>query len=125
MYAPGSNQQSIWWVGNFDPFELMVRDWSPTQKHNVSISGGTEALRYYASLGFQDQDGFYKLRNDNMRRYNGMVNLDAQINDKFKVNIKLSYNATRYDEPLPYSYKRQSVVGHLVSGKNGIRTCLC
>ena len=105
MYAPGSNQQSIWWVGNFDPFELMVRDWSPTQKHNVSISGGTEALRYYASLGFQDQDGFYKLRNDNMRRYNGMVNLDAQINDKFKVNIKLSYNATRYDEPLPYSYK--------------------
>ena len=117
MYAPGSNQQSIWWVGNFDPFELMVRDWSPTQKHNVSISGGTEALRYYASLGFQDQDGFYKLRNDNMRRYNGMVNLDAQINDKFKVNIKLSYNATRYDEPLPYSYKGKPWSVILYQGK--------
>lgn len=105
IYAPGSNQQSIWWVGNYDPFESMVRNWSPTQKHNISVSGGSEVLRYYVSLGFQDQDGFYKLRNDNMRRYNGMANLDAQINKRLSLSIKLSYNATQYNEPKPYSYK--------------------
>jgi len=105
MYVPGTNEQSIWWVGDYDPYDLIVRDWAPIHKHNASLSGGTDAVRYYASFGYQSQDGFYNYRNDNMKRYNGMLNLDTKVNKWFNLSLKLNYNATNYHEPLPYSYK--------------------
>ncbi|TDS12177.1 TonB-dependent receptor [Sphingobacterium paludis] len=105
MYVPGTNEQSITWVGDYNPYDLIVKDWAPIQKHNVSLSGGTEALRYYGSFGYQDQDGFYNYRNDNMKRYNGMLNVDAKVNTWFNIAFKLNYNATNYHEPLPYAWK--------------------
>ena len=43
-----------------NPFEEVVRDWTPLQKHTASISGGTAKSRYYLSLGYQHQEGMYK-----------------------------------------------------------------
>lgn len=103
IYTPGSTT-SIEWVGDFDPYELMVKEWAPTQKHTVSVSGGTDVVRYYASFGYQDQEGFFKSRTDVLKRYNGMLNLDAQLTKRLNVGIKLSYNLTDYNEPLSYSY---------------------
>lgn len=103
MYTPGSTT-SIEWVGDFDPYELMVKEWAPTQKHTVSAAGGTDAIRYYASFGYQNQEGFFKSRTDVMKRYNGMANLDIQLTKRLYVGVKLSYNATNYNEPLSYGY---------------------
>ncbi len=44
-----------------------------TQNHNLGFSGGTDNLTYFASLGMQDQDGI--LKNSNLKRYTGRVNL--------------------------------------------------
>ena len=50
---------AIQWVGNTRPYEELVKDWTPTQKHNLSISGGGDKISYYISLGMQDQKGMY------------------------------------------------------------------
>ena len=43
--------EAIQWVGNTNPYKELVKDWTPTQKHNLSISGGGERMSYYISLG--------------------------------------------------------------------------
>ena len=56
-------------------------------QHNVSVSGGTEKIRYFASLGYLHQKG--NVDNFNYTRYNARINLDADIakNLIFKIGI--------------------------------------
>lgn len=89
----------IRWVGNTRPYEELVKDWTPTQKHNLSISGGGDRISYYISLGMQDQKGMYKIRTDELKRYNAMMSLNAKVNDWFTVTAKASYNVFDYDAP--------------------------
>ena len=48
------------------------------QQHNVSISGGTERNRYYASVGYKDQSGIFRFGNDKYKRFNLSFNFDTQ-----------------------------------------------
>ncbi|MDB5250342.1 MAG: SusC/RagA family protein, partial [Segetibacter sp.] len=45
------------------------------QDHSVSVSGGSENLRYYTSLEYLNQDGI--IINSNFKRYGARVNLDG------------------------------------------------
>ncbi|MCG8311065.1 MAG: SusC/RagA family TonB-linked outer membrane protein [Cytophagales bacterium] len=45
--------------------------------HNLGIRGRSDAVGYFVSLGYLDQDGF--LINDDYKRINTRVNLDAKI----------------------------------------------
>ncbi len=45
------------------------------QDHSVSVSGGSDNLRYYTSLEYLDQDGI--IINSNFKRYGARVNLDG------------------------------------------------
>lgn len=53
---------AIQWVGNTNPYKELVKSWTPTQKHNLSISGGGDRISYYISLGMQDQKVCMKLK---------------------------------------------------------------
>lgn len=93
------NGGSIDWVMNLNPYKEAVRDWTPTQKHNLSISGGSGQANYYLSLGYLDQDGMYKIGNDKYKRYNIMSRFTAKVTDWFNVSAKASLNRTDYDTP--------------------------
>ncbi len=45
------------------------------QDHSVSVSGGSENLRYYTSLEYLNQDGI--IINSNFKRYGARINLDG------------------------------------------------
>lgn len=62
-----------------------------TQNHNLGFSGGTDNLTYFASLGLQDQDGI--LKNSNLKRYTGRVNIHQKALDG-KLQIDFNLNAT-------------------------------
>ena len=53
---------------NTDWRRLVTRNWAPMQKHNLRVSGGNDVHRYYASLGFIDQNSLYKSGNLWMKR---------------------------------------------------------
>ena len=93
------NGGSVTWVMNMNPYEEAIRDWTPTQKHNLSVSGGGDKMTYYLSLGYQDQEGMYKIGNDVYNRYNIMARFSAKVNKWFNVEAKVSYNRTNYDAP--------------------------
>lgn len=95
--APGGN---IIWVGNTRVYDLAVRDYSPMQKHNLSLSGGGEKSSWYASLGYQGQEGLYRINTDRHNRYNAMLNMSTDVADWFSFEFRSSYNNTQYREPV-------------------------
>lgn len=59
--------------------KLVLRDFAPTQKHSFSMHGGSEANRYFVSLGYIDQNSLYKTNTHNMQRYNFRVSQSSTI----------------------------------------------
>lgn len=79
-----NDPNSIW--GETDWLDKVFRT-GLTQQHNISASGGTERTKYFASLGYMDQEG--TLKSTGFTRYNIRANLDIQVakNLKFTTNI--------------------------------------
>ena len=59
-----------------------------TQKHNVTVSGGSDNTKYFASFGYLDQRG--NIDNFNYDRYNVRTNVETQFAKYFKFNVGLS-----------------------------------
>ncbi len=61
------------------------------QKHNVTVTGGTDKMNYFVSLGFLGQNG--NIDKYEYRRWNLRSNVDAEVarNLKFSLNIAGQY----------------------------------
>ena len=57
-------------------------------RHNISVTGGSKAIRYMASVGYMDQDGIIAPSNHN--RINARLNLDTQITKHFSASMSYS-----------------------------------
>ncbi|MFT4222290.1 SusC/RagA family TonB-linked outer membrane protein [Dysgonomonas sp.] len=99
------NGNSIVWTGNMNPYKLVVKDWTPTQKHNLNISGGTDKIAYYLSLGYLTQEGMYKIGEDQYDRYNVATRVNAKVTNWFNIEAKVNYSRNSYDQPYVPSYK--------------------
>lgn len=95
-YADGSDP---WGFPNTDWFGDAFKTWSPMNRHNLQINGGTEAIRYLASVGFLNQDAYYKNSATKYKQYSARVNLDAKISNYISSNIGLV--ARREDRNFP------------------------
>ncbi|HEY0742365.1 MAG TPA: TonB-dependent receptor [Chryseosolibacter sp.] len=76
-YRDGSNP---WTHPDEDWFKTAFRSWTPQSRHSLQLSGGTEKMRYLASLGYVFQDAYYRNSATNFKQYNLRINLDADIN---------------------------------------------
>ncbi|MEY3053049.1 MAG: hypothetical protein RLY31_2834 [Bacteroidota bacterium] len=76
-----------WGYPDTDWFGDAFKTWSPLQRHNMQMSGGSENLTYFASLGYTDQDAYYKNSATRYQQYNFRTNLDAKINDHIRANL--------------------------------------
>jgi TonB-dependent SusC/RagA subfamily outer membrane receptor len=83
-YADGSDP---WLYPNTDWYKSTLKSWSPQSRHNVQMSGGSENIRYLASLGYQNQDAFYKNSATGFEQYDLRLNLDAKINENINLSI--------------------------------------
>ncbi|MFT2008276.1 TonB-dependent receptor [Pontibacter sp. 13R65] len=59
-------------------------------RQSLAVNGGTENVRYYASLGTLYQDGLYKNGATEYKQYNFRTNIDANITDRFNIGVSLS-----------------------------------
>lgn len=59
------------------------------QNHSVSLSGGTNTLRYNGSLSYYDQDGIVK--NSNYNRFQGRLGTTIR-KGKWNVNLNVNYS---------------------------------
>jgi len=73
-----------------DWYDAVLKNTSPQQQHNVSISGGSEKMDYYVNFGYTDQGSFFRTNSANYNRNNLRSNLNAQITKDLKAGIKLN-----------------------------------
>lgn len=86
LYADGSDP---WGHPNTDWYRSTLKNWSPQSQHNLQISGGTEDIKYLTSIGYQDQDAYYKKSATGYEQYDIRINLDANINKYISTKIGL------------------------------------
>jgi len=64
---------------NTDWFKTTFQNWSPQQRHNVQVNGGSENVKYLMSLGYLDQDAYYKNSATGYQQYDMRFNLEAKL----------------------------------------------
>lgn len=85
--------------------EMIIKNAAMQTQHNLTISGGTEKVRYFASLGVFTQDGLFKSfekeYNSNFRynRYNYRVNLDMDVTKTTQLRLNVGGRVNNKREP--------------------------
>ncbi len=68
-----------------------------TQKHNITVQGGNEKIRYFSSFGYLGQDG--NIDNYKYNRYTIRTNMGTRIAKHFDFNIGLSAMLSKHHAP--------------------------
>lgn len=87
QYANGSDP---WGHPNTDWLKTTLKTWSPQTQHTLQINGGSEAIRYLASVGYENQDGYYKNSATGYKQYDMRINVDARVNKWITTGINLT-----------------------------------
>ncbi|MBD0366609.1 MAG: TonB-dependent receptor, partial [Flavisolibacter sp.] len=75
---------------NTDWYKTVFRNWTPQQQHSLQISGGTEAVRFLSSIGYQNQDAYYHNSATGYKQYDMRINLDARVSKYISTNVGLT-----------------------------------
>ncbi|HEX5151020.1 MAG TPA: TonB-dependent receptor [Parafilimonas sp.] len=86
-YRDGSDP---WGHPNTDWYGDALKDWAPQSRQTVQVSGGSENVRYMASLGYLTQDGYYKNSATKYQQYDLRLNLDVKVNKYINVQFGVS-----------------------------------
>ena len=89
---------------NTDWFKLLFRE-TVSQNHSVSLNGGTNKVRYYTSLNYNDNPGIAK--GSNSDRFTALGKIFVRINRIFNAEVKLdmsNQNNRGYSSVNPFSY---------------------
>ena len=77
----------------YDPYDYMVKEWTPTQIHNFSVNGMSGKTSYNLGFGYLDQTGIIKpAKRDDFQRYNGSVQISTEVNKWLKFNVGTIYS---------------------------------
>lgn len=66
-------------------------------QHNVNVNGGTESVKYMASLGFLGQNGI--LPNSERQQFNARTNLDMKFSERLSGRMSMAYIKNDYKDP--------------------------
>lgn len=67
------------------------------QEYNASVSGRSEKINYYASVGYLNDTGL--IQNSAFKRYTGRANIDYQAKKWLKIGTNMSYAYTDMQAP--------------------------
>ncbi|MDR1682070.1 MAG: TonB-dependent receptor [Candidatus Symbiothrix sp.] len=87
---------------NTDWQKTVLKDVAPMQQHNLNISGGTRETKYFFSLGYLNQDGILKTK-DNFQRFNLRSNIGTTIADHWKADLQIGGRREVRDAPATVS----------------------
>ena len=98
---------------NTDWFGLIAQDAISTQ-NDISISGGTDKMRYYGSLGAANQTG--NVKGDRINQYTAFIKLNSRLSNNltwdinFRANVsKKNFVATNVDA-IDYAYNTNRAI---------------
>lgn len=85
---------------NIDVFDEMIRWGAPQTQHNLSLTGGTDLVKFFVSMGYQYQENYYKKSASDYTQYNLRSNIDITPNKNFRTSINISLRQEDRNSPL-------------------------
>lgn len=79
-----------WTHPNTNWYEAALADNSISNRHNLSVSGGTERITYYGSIGKEYAEGIYKNSATSFDRYNLSSSVNVEVNDYFSFGVDIN-----------------------------------
>jgi TonB-linked SusC/RagA family outer membrane protein len=96
---------------NTDWYDFIMKKATPQHQSNISVSGGSERVKYYLSVGEITQDGQYRYSSTKLKQYNVRSNIDVKATDNLTVGLNL---AGRYDDKhYPWDSDRGWINSHI------------
>ncbi len=92
-YRNGSKTAFNWW-------DIMMKDYSSSQTHNISIRGGSDRIQYFVSGGYVNDKSIYDVEdNFNYQRYTLRGNFTAKLTDDLTLDFQTSLRSTKSADP--------------------------
>lgn len=79
-----------WEHPNTDWYGDLIEKWTNTSRHNLTLDGGANGMRYYVSFGYKTDDALYKASSTKYKQYNVRTKLEMPVNDWLKTNVELA-----------------------------------
>ena len=98
---------------NTDWFKLLTHD-AFSSSHSLSVTGGTEKVRYYSSLGVNLENDVIDPNNE--KRYTGTLNLDMNLTPWLSASFNLNANTSKKEmyqtdiAPIDYAYNTSRAI---------------
>ncbi|SDS36550.1 TonB-dependent receptor [Gramella sp. MAR_2010_147] len=92
----------LFFYRSWDPRELFIKEWAAQQKHDLSVTGGSEKTSYYLGLGYLNQGGVYKTNADKFERYNLNLSINTEVTDWLDVRAKVLNSNSLTTEPFKF-----------------------
>lgn len=91
----GPEKLALWREGTQEGYksynwkDILLRSNAPQTQHNINVNGGNEAVRYFTSIGYLNQEGLYSSGDLNFHRYNFRSNISAKIAKYLTADVQL------------------------------------
>lgn len=89
------NSPSLYYTDN-DYYDMQFGGTAPQHQYNINVSGGVNNVKYFASVGYFQQEGLFKSaslgdtdNNSRYDRYNFRSNIDIQVVKRLSVSVDL------------------------------------
>ncbi|MBK7629059.1 MAG: TonB-dependent receptor [Bacteroidales bacterium] len=79
-----------WRYPDTDWYGDLIKKWTTTYRHNVTIDGGSKGMNYYISMGMKGDEAFYKQSSTQYKQYNLRTKLDLPINEWMKAGVDVA-----------------------------------
>jgi TonB-linked SusC/RagA family outer membrane protein len=82
--------------------EEYMKKWTPQQKHDISVSGGSEKTTFNLAAGLLGQTGVLKVNPDEFNRKNVTLNLNSDVNKFLTLRGRVMYSNTLTTDPFSF-----------------------
>ena len=83
---------------NTDWYDLFWKGNGLQQNHSLDVSGGSEKMQSYLSVGYLSQNGL--VQGSELERYTTRFKTDLQLNSRIKLSGNISYSQQQFREPV-------------------------
>ena len=84
---------------DWDVAGIIFNNATPSQQHNLSVSGNSGKTNYYMSLGYNHQQGLMNFNPDKMDKFNATVNVSTKVNKWLEVGARFNLQHRIYTYP--------------------------
>lgn len=101
-YVQGAANNQKMGMRTYNPYNYMIKEWAPTQQHDITVGQTIGKTSLNLGLGYLDQSGMIKpAKKDDFTRYNASLRLSTEVNKFITVRGGAMYS--RRDKEYPYA----------------------